>query len=486
MTPLLKEAYSPEAFRKHAHALVDQLADYLSAAQQNEPGRFFTIHEPEALYASWKNKLNSNEQKDVPGFFTEILNGSLNLQHPRYMGHQVTAPLPITAIAGMLTQIVNNGLAVYEVGNTACVLEKLIIDTLAQVLGYNTEASGLLTSGGTLANLTALLTARAMITGTDVWENGQQEEKFALMVSEEAHYCVDRAVRVMGWGSEGIIKIPVNDSFSMRTELLPEYFAEAQRKGIRVVAVVGSACSTSTGAYDDLEAIAAFCKEHSLWFHADGAHGSAVAFSQKHKHLIKGIEHADSVVTDFHKLLLIPGLATAVVYKNGLHAFKTFRQDAQYLWNKATSIDHYNLGKKTFECTKVMMSVKIASALHLHGPQVWEDFVNTAHENGQLFAKAVTERNAIELALPPQSNIVCFRYIKGITDNETANRINRAIRSKLLENGNFFIVQTTLKGNVYLRVTLMNPFTSVEDMNGLLDEVESIGELWMKDYELPS
>lgn len=475
MNPLLKEAYSPEAFRKHAHALVDQLADYLAAAQQNDAGRFFTMHHPDELYAYWKNKLNTGGEKDMPGFFTEILNGSLNLQHPRYMGHQVTAPLPITAITGMLTQLVNNGLAVYEVGNTACVLERLVIDTLAQALGYTPEAGGLLTSGGTLANLTALLTARAMIPGTDVWENGQQE-KMALMVSEEAHYCVDRAVRVMGWGEEGIIKIPVNETFSMRTDLLPEYYAEAKRKGIRVIAVVGSACSTSTGAYDDLEAIAAFCKEHNLWFHADGAHGSAVAFSQKHKHLVKGIEQADSVVTDFHKLLLVPGLATAVVYKNGLHAFNTFKQEAQYLWNKTTGTDHYNLGKKTFECTKLMMSVKIASILYAHGTKVWEEFVDNVHENGQLFAQAVAARSSLELALNPQSNIVCFRYIKGITNTEDANRINRAIRSKLLENGNFFIVQTTLKGKVYLRVTLMNPFTSVEDMNGLLDEVEKIGK----------
>lgn len=475
MTPLLQEAYSPETFRKQAHELVDQLADLLATAQQNQPGRFFTMHQPDELYHSWKRKLVSAEPRDMNSFFAEILDGSLNLQHPRYMGHQVTAPLPVTAMTGMLTQLLNNGLAVYEVGNTGCVLERLVIDTLAQALGYNSEAGGLLTSGGTLANLTALLTARAMIPGTDVWENGQQE-KFALMVSEEAHYCVDRAVRVMGWGAEGIIKIPVNEQYSMRTELLPEYYAEAKQKGLRVIAVVGSACSTSTGAYDDLEAIAGFCKEHHLWFHADGAHGSAVAFSQKHKQLIKGIEQADSVVTDFHKLLLIPGLATAVVYKNGLHAFNTFRQEAQYLWNKTTGIDHYNLGKKTFECTKLMMSVKIASALYLHGTKVWEDFVDTVHEHGQLFAKAVASRSSLELALNPQSNIVCFRYMKGITNNEEANRVNRAIRSKLLENGNFFIVQTTLKGNVYLRVTLMNPFTSVGDMNGLLDEVESIGE----------
>lgn len=480
MTPLLKEAYSPEQFRKNAHELVDILADLLSGAQENKPGPFFKMHDPEALRNTWTKKL-ADSGNNMSVFFTEILSGSLNLQHPRYMGHQVAVPLPITAIAGMMGQLINNGVAVYEVGNVACVLEKMVIDILAESLGYNHEAGGLLTSGGTLANLTALLTARAMIAGTDIWEDGQCSgtdgpKKLALMVSEEAHYCVDRAVRTMGWGANGVIKIPVDAHYRMRTELLPEYYAEAKRKGIRVIAVVGSACSTSTGAYDNLEAIGDFCREHQLWFHVDGAHGSAVTFSQKHKHLLKGIEQADSVVTDFHKLLMTPGLATSVIYKNGMHGYKTFRQDAQYLWNNPAAIDHYNFGKKTFECTKLMMSVKIFSAIYQHGTKVYEDYINTVHENAQVFAQLVTDHPAFELALQPQSNIICFRYVAALTSVEAANRVNKAIRSKILANGNFYIVQTTLKGVIYLRVTLMNPFTSANDLKGLLDEAEELGE----------
>jgi L-2,4-diaminobutyrate decarboxylase len=474
MTPLLKEAYSPEAFRKAGHELVDMLADYLSAAQDNKPGSFFEMQEPRILSAQWDDYLNTTE-KSGRSFFKNVLAGSLNLQHPRYMGHQVAVPLPVTALSSMLSNIINNGMAVYEVGNAASVIEKKVTDLLCRVLGYNKEAGGLLTSGGTLANLTALLTARACVTGQAVWETGQ-EQPFAVMVSEEAHYCVDRAVRVMGWGSKGIIKIPVDSQYRMRTDLLPEYFAKAQREGIRVIAVIGSACSTSAGAYDDLEAIGAFCRTQQLWFHADGAHGSAVAFSEKYKHLIKGIEQADSVVTDFHKLLMTPALATAVVYKNGLNAYKTFRQDAQYLWNDASHTDHYQFGKKTFECTKLMMGVKIYSIIHQYGTKIFEDYIDTVHDHAQLFAQKVNERPLLQLAVPPQSNIVCFRYQPEPIDEEQLNRYNQAIRVAILREGNFYIVQTTFAGNIYLRVSLMNPFTSEADMDALLDEVERIGK----------
>jgi L-2,4-diaminobutyrate decarboxylase len=238
---------------------------------------------------------------------------------------------------------------------------------------------------------------------------------------------------------------------------------------------VGSACSTSTGSYDNLEEIGHFCQQNNLWFHVDGAHGSAVAFSKKYKHRVKGIELADSVVTDFHKLLMTPGLATAVIYKNGMHAFNTFRQDAQYLWNNVAITDHYNFGKKTFECTKLMMGVKIFSILHQYGLQVFEDYIDTVQQNAEVFADAVAAHPSFELALPPQSNIVCFRYAHGIKNEEEANRLNRAIRTQLLANGKFFIVQTTIKGKIYLRVSLMNPFTSLPDMLGLLKEAAEIG-----------
>lgn len=474
MTPLLKTAYSPETFRQQGHELVNMLADMLAGVQQNTAGPFFHMHEPGELYHFWQNKL-SEPEKTAQSFFSALLSGSTNLQHPRNMGHQVAVTLPVTAIAGLFTNLLNNGMAVYEVGNAPSVMEKLVIRILSDALGYNEEAGGLLTSGGTLANLTALLTARAVVAGNDVWENGHSEP-LALMVSEEAHYCVDRAVRVMGWGAKGIIKIPVDEQFRMRTDLLPEYLEQAKANGLRVIAVVGSACSTSTGAYDNLEAIATFCQKHKLWFHADGAHGSAVAFSTKHRHLIKGIEQADSVVTDFHKLMMVPGLATAVVYKNGAHAYKTFRQEAQYLWNRAAGSDDYNSGKKTYECTKLSMSVKILSAIYLYGTQVFTDYADTVHEHAQQFAQLVEAHPAFELAVPPQSNIVCFRYINNITDTETANHVNSAIRAQLLANGNYFIVQTTLKGKIYLRVSLMNPFTGVDDIQGLLAEAEAIGQ----------
>ena len=465
----LQKAFSPDSFRQNAHNLVDLLADYLEASQNQTLTSVIPYQEPDETLAFWQADYEKGAS-DLNDFFKQTIEKSTHLHHPRYMGHQVTPPLPITAIASMLSGLLNNGMAVYEMGLVSNPLERILSELLARRIGFDKNASGLLTSGGTLANLTALLAARA--TKTDVWEDGNAE-KLAVMVSEEAHYCVDRAARIMGMGSEGIIKVPTNDKLQIRTDLLEKYYQEATQKGFKVICIVGSACSTSTGSYDNLEEIAVFSQKYNLWFHADGAHGGAVVFSEKYKHKVKGIEQADSVVIDWHKMLMTPALATALIFKRDEDAFKTFQQKAQYLWANQHSKDWFNSGKRTFECTKLMMSVKIYSILKAHSEQIFGENVDYLYDLGRTFAEMVKSRPNFELAIEPESNIVCFRLTN--TTSKDLNEFNSSIRKQLLQDGKFYIVQTSLGENIYLRVSLMNPLTTENDLNALLDEVEKIG-----------
>ncbi|MFY7909747.1 MAG: pyridoxal phosphate-dependent decarboxylase family protein [Emticicia sp.] len=470
---ILQQAFSPDAFRQNAHNLVDLLADYLESAQNQTITSVIPYQEPDESLAFWQADYEQGAG-NVEDFFKKTIEKSTHLHHPRYMGHQVTPPLPITAVASMLSGLLNNGMAVYEMGLVSNPLERILSELLAKKIGFDENSSGLLTSGGTLANLTALLAARAA--KTDVWEEGTSE-KLAVMVSEEAHYCIDRAARIMGIGSEGIIKVPTNEKLQIRTDLLEKYYNEATEKGFRVICIVGSACSTSTGSYDDLAEIGHFAHKHQIWFHVDGAHGGAVIFSEKYKHKVNGIAQANSVVIDWHKMLMTPALATALIFKRDEDAFKTFQQKAQYLWANQHSKDWFNSGKRTFECTKLMMSLKIYSILKAHGEQIFTENVEYLHGLAEKFANLVKARQNFELAIEPESNIVCFRAappapIRGAL---TQNDLNSAIRKQILQEGNFYIVQTTLKENVYLRVSLMNPLTTETDLNALLDEIERIG-----------
>ncbi len=469
----LEHLYDPERFRTQGHALIDILADQLSASLQGIPDKVIPKESPEEVFQFWENDAENSPNDNLFDYFQAIIGQSTLLHHNRYIGHQVAVPAPDSMLAELLGAYLNNGMAVYEMGAAGTAIEQLVVRHLGKQLGWDDQAGGVLTSGGSLANLTALLAIRQIQGKVDVWKKGT-DRQFAIMVSEQAHYCVDRAARIMGWGEKGVIKIPVNSHFQMRTELLEAYLNEAKQQDITVLGVVGSACTTSTGTYDPLLAISKFCQKYNLWFHVDGAHGAAVMYTDTYKSLISGIEHADSVVIDLHKMLMTPALTTALVFKNGLHSFQTFSQKADYLLEEEVEEEWHNIARRTVECTKFIMGVKFYTLLRTHGTSIFDQYVNTCYDLARSFADLIQQTDNWELATRPQSNIVCFRWMKSSIESSYINTLTRKVRQISREEGYFYLVQTVLHGNVYLRTTIMNPFTTIEDLKSLLNYLEGI------------
>ena len=190
---------------------------------------------------------------------------------------------------------------------------------------------------------------------------------------------------------------------------------------------------------------------------------------------MRGIDRADSVVIDFHKMMLLPALVTAVLYRRDADSYRTFQQKAQYLWADATAHDWFNSGKRAFECTKLMMSAKVYTLLRTYGETIFADNVTVLYNMAQRFAEQVRQRPDFELAVSPEANIVCFRYVGDGSQPDRFDACNAQIRQKLLTEGRFYIVQTTLRGSLYLRVSLMNPLTTDGQLSALLDECQQQG-----------
>lgn len=470
---LLKAAYSPEDFKKRGHQLIDELTNHLSQAYDEKTSNVLDWIEPNASLNFWEEFLKNGDSEQL---FQEVLKRSTHVHNLKYIGHQVCPAAPITVLTSMISAALNNGTAVYEMGMVSNPIERIITELLASKIGYKEQSSGFLTSGGTLANLTALLTARKAKVSSDVWNEGHTKP-LGIMVSEEAHYCVERAAKIMGLGEQGLIKIPVKSDYSMDTSLLDKYYNEAIQNGIEVFAIVGSAPSTATGIFDDLEEVGSFAKKHNLWYHVDAAHGGAALFSRKYKHTLDGISKSDSVVIDGHKMMMMPGITTALVYKDGRTSNTTFSQKADYLLEDSIDSDWYNSGKRTFECTKNMMALHWFSLLKTYGEEVFDEFVTTLYDMGNVFGEMIRNEESFELAIKPMTNIVCFRYVKdGFSTNEL-NKINTQIRQELLENGEFYIVQTKLRGKQFLRVTIMNPFTTAKHLTALLKKIKEIARV---------
>lgn len=454
------DAFEPKRFREQGHALVDQLADYLEDAESRRlpvlPASAYG-----ALDAQFSAAFPAEPTTNLHDLLERVLAHSNHLHHPRYIGHQVTSPLPSVALLSLVSALLNNGMAVHDMGPAGTQMELSLMRFLASRLGWDDRAEGVLTSGGSLGNLTALLAARRARAGNE------RADHLALLVSEQAHYSVERAATIMGWGPEGIIKVPVDDICRIRVDALPSALSRAGSR--RVVALVGSACSTTTGAFDPLDELADFCERHDLWFHVDGAHGASAALSTKYASLLRGIERADSVVWDAHKMLLVPALVTAVLFRDGRHSHATFVQEAEYLFRSDADSreSRFNVGRRTLECTKRMMGLELYGALALHGTRYFDAYVTSRFDLGRRFAEMLGEEEDFEVPVPPACNIVCFRYRPSGDDQAR-------IAEALAASGRFYIVSAKLAGRPVLRVTIVNPLTTEEDLRALVVAIREL------------
>ncbi len=462
------EAFSGAEYQDQSSKMTQLLAKYLDENLNEEDTNTMDYKNPEEELVFWKN-YNS---KDVVTLFDTIIQRSIKIHNPKFIGHQVSAPLPLTAVMSELSAMLNNGMAVYEMGAAATAIEKVVIDQLKGYFGYDENGDGIFTSGGTLANVTAMLCARSNQIETS-WLGGTNYNQYAVMVSEEAHYCIDRAIKIMGWGEAGFIKIPVNNSYCMKTELLEQYYEEATNKGVKIIAIVGSAPTTSTGKYDDLETIGQFAKKYNLWYHVDAAHGGPAIFTKKYQHLLRGINYADSITVDCHKMMLVPALTTMLLFKNKKTSYQTFAQHAQYLFDGHQE-EWHNMGKRTMECTKLMMATRIYAVLQIYGLDIISEFVTHVYDVANWFSVEILKSADFELAVIPDSNIVCFRYVNG--DKSHLSALNQEIRLRLIQDGLYYIVQTNLKGQIYLRISIMNPFTGEKELENLLKKIRLHGQ----------
>ncbi|MBI5832829.1 MAG: pyridoxal-dependent decarboxylase [Armatimonadetes bacterium] len=467
--------FDPDTFRAQGHRLVDRLADYLAQAVSGDPELPVLPHaDPNQLLAQWS--CDFEQPISFEALTERVLAGSNHLHHPRYMGHQVTAPLPLGALCELIDGLLNNANAVYEMGPVVTAIERNLSRWLGARLGWDARCDGFFTSGGSLGNLTALLAARQVQAGFDVFTDGLLGgEPLAVLVSESAHYSVTRSLQIMGLGQPGVIKVPVDERYRLRPEALPAALAQARAAGRRPIAVAASACCTATGTFDPLGPIADFCAEHGLWLHVDGAHGASAALSERYRELLAGIERADSVLWDAHKMLLTPALCTAVLFRNGDHSFAAFTQQASYLLHQQNPRDEwYNLCGRTVECTKTMTALRLYAALAVLGPRVLGDYVTDRFDLGRRFGQMLDEADDFEMPVAPECNIVCFAYSP--PGAAAMPGLQAAIRQRLLADERFHIVQTQLGGRVWLRVTIINPLTTEEDLVALMAATRAAGQ----------
>jgi len=484
------EAYSPDLLRDLGQHLVETLARHLSDAEQGRTP-VLNWNEPAKNIATARGTLpnvGGNPRESLIERFQSLIRLALdhghNLHNPGYIGHQVPAPVPIAGLFDALGAITNQVMAIYEMGPWATAVERALIEAYGARFGLDpTLFSGLVTSGGSLANLTALLTARNVSLG-DAWERGlsKRARPPVLLAQGDSHYSVARAAGILGLGTEQVIRVPLDSRRRMDAQRLDELLGRLRTEGVPVIAVCACACATPIGAFDPLYDIADVCRRHEVWMHVDAAHGGAAVFSRRHRHLVHGLERADSFICDAHKTLFVPALCAFVFYREGRHRFEAFRQEAPYLFDpSAPGMAQVDSGLSTLECTKRAATFGLWGLWSMFGPQLFEDLIDTTFSTARMLYDKLVAAPDFEPLHEPEANIVVFRYRPDFGDGMSPGKVgelNLAVRRKIIESGEFYIVQTNLDGVGALRVSVMNPLTDESHLDRLLDTIrQSAAEL---------
>jgi L-2,4-diaminobutyrate decarboxylase len=247
-----------------------------------------------------------------------------------------------------------------------------------------------------------------------------------------------------------------------------------------VVAVVACACSTPIGAFDPLTEIAEVCRQYGVWLHVDAAHGGSACLSERYRHLVAGLELADSVAWDAHKMLFMPALCAFVFFRDKQHRFEAFRQEAPYLFDPvAPGLAEFDSGLRTFECTKRAAAMGLWGVWALYGPQLFADLVDVTFEMGEILHGKLLAAADFTPLHRPQCNIVVFRHIPPQLRNASAEDLGAfqlALRRRVIESGAFYIVSTKLDGIGAIRVTIINPLTMPEHLDQLLETLREEGQ----------
>jgi L-2,4-diaminobutyrate decarboxylase len=464
----LEAMFSPEGFRNAGHALIDILAEYLAGNLQGR-GAVLDWVAPAAAMRGWQQALplhgGMTPQQLLQAIEQDILSASLHIHHPRNLGHQVATPLPLAALCDLVAALTNQAMAIYETGPSATLVERQVIRWLGELVGWQ-DTQGVLTSGGAQANLTALLAARQVKAGWNVWQHGVNHgQPLRILASEHAHYSVSRAAGIMGLGTDAVVKVATDANGSLDPDALQSAWKSCREDDTQPFAVVATAGCTPTGSIDPLRKIGEFCHAQGLWLHIDGAHGASALLSERLRPQLDGIDLADSVVWDGHKLLYMPATVSAVLFRNPQHSYAAFAQEASYLFQGNSDAEEaYNTSYRTLECTKRMMGLKVWAAFCMYGVQQLGALVEHVFAAAGRLADKLAAESDFELLMPPQTNIVCFRPRHGDP---------ASIRRQLVESGAFHLTQVQLQGETWLRTTVMNPFTSDEDFDALLAAIRN-------------
>lgn len=406
----------------------------------------------------------------ILGDIDYFLKYSVRTDHPGFM-NPLWGGINITAFLGeVVASLTNNSMYTYELSPVATLIEQSLIKRMCELVGFG-DGNGTFTTGGSNGNMIGMICARHKSNPAGL-RNGYDSQKLVCFVSSESHYSVRMSAAVIGLGLNNLISVACDEHGKMRPDKLLEEIQFAKVNGQVPFCVVATAGTTVRGAFDPIKEIAQICDDHEMWLHVDAAWGGSSIFSAKYRHLMDGIELADSLCWDAHKMMGIPLVCSAFLIKQPklLDQLYNFTETAHYLFQEDTN--NIDLGRLSIQCGRRNDALKLFLAWREKGDAGWARLVESYMDLADYLEEKVNQSPELEMVSNREWTNVCLRYHK---QGHDLDDLNAKIREQIKINGKYMISRSTINDKVILRPVIANHAVTRESIDGLVDEILTIG-----------
>jgi glutamate/tyrosine decarboxylase-like PLP-dependent enzyme len=467
-----------EFVEQHEHlgrAVTAIITEYAASLDSRKVTSKATPRELEKLFDEPFPETGITTDEILARFTKDVLVHAMQVPSPHYYGQFNPTPLPIGVWADALSSALNQNAGAWRNGPTSAMIEARVLRWLCELVGYGPKSFGVLASGGTEANLIALKCARDRAhqrAVTDGLRSAPGDLK--VYASEQCHFSIERSVDILGLGRKSLHKIPTDENFHIRPDVLQKQLETDRRTGFIPCCIIGIAGATSTGVIDPLEELAAIARENNCWYHVDAAYGGTLAFSETHRGKLRGIELADSITFDPHKWMFVPFACGAVLVRDGGHVLRdAFDITPEYLnedrGGADVEFDFFRYGQMG---TRRFTSLKLWMALKFMGRAGYAAVIERQIELTQYLASCIDKLTDFQRVSPVETAVCCFKFcpaglanIAGVEQDRRQQRLQQAIE----RGGEAWITTTVLNGRRALRVNINSFLTERSHIDDLVD-----------------
>ncbi len=390
-------------------------------------------------------------------FENSVVNQGLNPASARYLAYIPGGGLFPSALADFLAAISNRYAGMFFACPGAVRMENMVLRWMADVVGYPQEAAGYLASGGSIANLTAVIAAR------DAFEvHAGQVPRAVIYMTHQAHHCLHKAFWMAGVGQAQVRQIATDAAFRLEPGALEAAIRADQQAGLRPWLIIASAGTTNSGAVDPLAVIAEIAQKYKLWYHVDGAYGALFALCPEGQAVLNGLEQSDSVVMDPHKTLFLPYGTGALLVKDRQRLYNSHRVDADYLKKFVEADDEVSPAEVSPELTKHFRGLRLWLPLQLFGVAPFRAALSEKIYLARYFYERLRQLPGFEVGPYPDLSVVTYRFIPSRGD---ADAFNERLLQAVQMDGRVFISGTRLNGKMTLRLAVLSFRTHLEDID---------------------